>query len=192
MNEKNVQKMSVAPNANEQPELSTTRGEQANKNYTKAEVMHEIRQAEATSKDHQALDMTTSGVNDTAVDQSQMDASALIARGKKVIYLEAEAADAFNEFIGILLSTSTLTVKMGKSKQFEKLNVFDEDGSGEIDVIELQHAMIDMGVGQDSEGNGGLSMRTAKELMIHIDKEGEGSISYDQFTALATVAKVSP
>ena len=194
VNEKNVQKMSVAPNANEQPELSTTRGEQANKNYTKAEVMHEIRQAEATSKDHQALDMTTSGVNDTAVDQSQMDASALIARGKKVIYLEAEAADAFNEFIGILQEHIDLNSENGEEQAIrETFNVFDEDGSGEIDVIELQHAMIDMGVGQDSEGNGGLSMHTAKELMTHIDTEGEGSISYEKFKALlVTVAKVSP
>ena len=172
VNEKNVQKVSVAPNVNEQPELSTTRGEQVNKNYTKAEVMDEIRQAEATSKDHQALDMTTRGVNDTAVDQSQMDASALIARGKKVIYLEAEAADAFNEFIGILQEHIDLNNENGEEQAIrETFNVFDEDGSGEIDVIELQHAMIDMGVGQDSEGNGGLSMHTAKELMTHIDTE---------------------
>ena len=113
---------------------------------------------------------------------------------KKVIYLEAEAADAFNEFIGILQEHIDLNSENGEEQAIrETFNVFDEDGSGEIDVIELQHAMIDMGVGQDSEGNGGLSMRTAKELMIHIDKEGEGSISYDQFkAALATVAKVSP
>ena len=83
--------------------------------------------------------MTTRDVNDTAVDQSQMDASALIARGKKVIYLEAEAADAFNEFIGILQEHIDLNNENGEEQAIrETFNVFDEDGSGEIDVIELQ------------------------------------------------------
>ena len=59
MNEKNVQKLRVAANTNEQPELSTARGEQVNKNNTKAGVTDEIRQAEATPKGYQAQDMTT-------------------------------------------------------------------------------------------------------------------------------------
>ena len=68
----------------------------------------------------------------------------------------------------------------------------DEDGSGEIDVIELQHAMTDMGVGQDSEGNGGLSKTAAKELMKHIDTDGGGLIAYEQFkTALNTIAEIA-
>ena len=194
INEKNGGEESFAANAKEQKDSSATIDLQANKAHIKAGNTDEIRQAERTTKIDEALYAETKEIDNASVDESQMEASALIARGKKVIYLKAEAANAFNEFIGILQEHIDLNSENGEEQAIrETFNVFDEDGSGEIDVIELQHAMIDMGVGQDSEGNGGLSMHAAKELMSHIDTEGEGSISYDQFkAALITVAKFSP
>ena len=121
------------------------------------------------------------------------DASALIENGKRVIYLKAEAANAFNEFVGILQEHIEEHSDLGVDEATRvTFNVFDEDGSGEIDVIELQHAMTDMGVGQDSEGNGGLSKTAAKELMKHIDTDGGGLIAYEQFkTALNTIAEIA-
>jgi calmodulin len=52
---------------------------------------------------------------------------------------------------------------------------FDEDGSGFIDVPELQHAMKQLG--ED------MTVQEVKEMIAEADKDGDGLLSYEDFAA---------
>ena len=56
---------------------------------------------------------------------------------------------------------------MGKSEQFEKPLLLRRGAEKKLTKNFSMHDRY--GRGQDSEGNGGLFMHTAKELMTHID-----------------------
>ena len=55
-------------------------------------------------------------------------------------------------------------------------NLFDKDGSGNIDIYELRDAMKALGVY--------LSKDKVKAMMKEVDKDGSGTVEYDEFRDL--------
>ena len=58
----------------------------------------------------------------------------------------------------------------------EAFSLFDKDGSGNIDVLELKDAMKALGIYMNKE--------QSKELMDKADKDGSGTIEMNEFLSL--------
>lgn len=73
-----------------------------------------------------------------------------------------------------------IRMKVISEEQKDEINnaffLFDKDGSGSIDVVELKDAMRALGINQKKS--------TIKALMTKVDKDGSGAIDQTEFLAL--------
>ena len=111
---------------------------------------------------------------------------------KDVIYLRGESAHVFNGFVELLKEHMQDNAHLGEEGALlETFNVFDEDGSGTIDVCELHEAIVDLGTSED--GTDEVSLESVREIMNHIDLDGVGEINFPQFKRVVyTTAKKLP
>ena len=65
-----------------------------------------------------------------------------------------------------------------KSEIKEAFDLFDEDGSGDIELKELKVAMRALGFSRTGQ--------EVKDMMDEVDEDGSGAIDYDEFVMLMT------
>ncbi|KAL1226329.1 Calmodulin-like protein 4 [Cardamine amara subsp. amara] len=57
----------------------------------------------------------------------------------------------------------------------DAFNVFDQDGDGFITVEELKCVMASLGLKQ------GINLKCCKEMIMHVDEDGDGKVNYKEF-----------
>ena len=133
------------------------------------------------------------------IEAAKKSMSAFSFRQEFMASFEAQGSELFKEAKQVIPGGVNSPVRAFKSvggtpvfaSRAKGAYVFDEDGSGTIDVCELHEAIVDLGTSED--GTDEVSLESVREIMNHIDLDGVGEINFPQFKRVVyTTAKKLP